>query len=201
MGKITLTQDNTPLRQMISGLDEGISHFNLLFYNTDKPPLGSYGTSDTVGTDIIPARELVNAENFKPIGYTDLAIGVSSSVRMKSGRFYHLKQLDIDQNLGSPTTFINTIEKIVDGMRGNHEVGSRVEGFLVNSGSGIHYYESGLLTEKGWQAWIEKAQNVKEVDTTWTNLSSTRGFSTLRISATKQKPVSPVVFCRFSYKE
>lgn len=202
MGKITLTGDNTPVREMLQNLNGNVSHFNLVFYDTCKVSPNNYAAiPDSRGNDIISASSLSEAEKLGLGGYAaGAAVGISSLVRLKNGTFGHMRQLDIDESLGSPNQFIWTLEKIIETMLEGSKVTPRAEGYLVNSGSGIHYYESGLMTQREWTSWLERAERLKSVDKNWIDLSRKRGYSALRINATKEKTSDPAVFCKFSYE-
>ena len=202
MGKLTLMQDNTPLREMLGKLIRDVSHFNLLFYNTNTKGADGYLTlPDSIGNDIVPAASLKDAEKLKLNGYANgAAIGVSSLVRLENGTFGHMKQLDIDETPAHPQAFMKSLENIIGTLLDPNLSCPGAEGYLVNSGSDIHYYGSELMSTREWHSWLDRAERLKSVDKKWIELSRKREYSALRINATKEKPAVPEVFCRFSYK-
>ena len=203
---LTLIKSDLPLKQMLTDLNPSVSHFNILNYLTRDLNNEDYSQLPTeTGNAIVSVEELDKVITKNPMGRD--AMGVSSIVRTKDSRFYHMKQLDIDQGLGNPMDFMGNMERLVGGMNGDYRAGIgsqgkehiKTTGYIVNSGSGVHYYERGLLDEKGWAEWLENSRRMTEfVDSKWIELSAKRGFSTLRISSTKHKPYLPAVICKFS---
>jgi len=206
MARLILSEDNTELRKAVTEVSrdsthKDISHFNLLFYNTQPVAEDGYTRYNPMITYNL--TEIVPAADFQSIDFDKLtqgdknrAIGISSLVRLSDGKVRHIKQLDID-NQFSVSSFFKSVSDIAIKMAGNYRE-KNCRGYLVNSGSGYHYYEEGLLEQSQWQEWIENAKKSGLVDKKWINLSLQREYSVLRINSTTQKPSAPVVLCKFA---
>jgi len=202
MVNLTLYEDNTELKTMIPLLSsDKTSHFNLIFYDTCSTE-GDYNRHYPVNPHDNPTKILPTAD-FRTVdfnnlteGRKNLAVGLSSLVRLQDGRFRHMKQLDIDTQF-SVSSFLKSVSDITAGMKGSYSVGS-CGGYLVNSGSGYHYYEKGLLNQSQWEEWMENAKKSGLIDKKWIMLSQQREYSVLRLNSTTQKPFTPVVLCKFS---
>lgn len=191
---LALIDTKEDLTTTLLGLNNEVTHYNILRYRTLSGPVDDYHTlPDYIDTEIIAKDRIgdVISKNSK----SKNAIGISSICRTQDGRFYHMKQLDIDAGFKNSNNFFEGVSKLIQGTGYRKSIG--ISGYLFNSGSGFHYYEQGLLTEEEWKSWINNAKTITEfVDPKWADLSLKRGFSTLRINSTDEKPVVPFPICR-----
>jgi len=201
MARLTLFEDNLELRKMITELNGGISHFNLLFYDTTPVAKDDYTSHNPMIT--YKLTEIVPAADFQSINFDKLtqgdknrAVGISSLVRLSDGKFRHMKQLDIDQQFPVSSFFKSVSDIAVKMARSYRKENCR--GYLVNSGSGYHYYERGLLNQPQWEEWMKDAESMGLVDKNWVDLGRKREYSVLRLNSTTQKPSAPVVLCKFA---
>ena len=188
--EVQITSHKEPLKKLILGVIErnSVSHVNIVRYATNDNT-GFYETPRLEPLNV----DLLGVEEFSKIDFTKASknpsevIALSSLVRLNDGRFSHLKQLDLDQQPMNGRGFITLAEKVIETVP---------KGYLISSGSGYHFLGEGILTDLGWHNWMKIMEGHKDLcDYQWLQMSISRGYSTLRLNATKEKTISPSPLC------
>ncbi len=114
-------------------------------------------------------------------------LGIASLVKIKSGRISHIPMIDF--NCGYAIENLLKIEKTL------HVLGQN-KGFLLESGKSYHYYGIGLLSVEGWVDFMKLCMGEDIIGKNWPRFQLQRGYSTLRISTSTQKPHLPKIIAK-----
>lgn len=113
-------------------------------------------------------------------------LGVTSRITLKNGAIRHIPQIDFACSCSS-----RNLRRSRECVR---RFARRKDGYILASGRSYHYYGTSLLTEREWEVFIgscilcNAAEGGAVVDTRWFAYSMRRGFSNLRVTASKSKP-------------
>lgn len=114
-------------------------------------------------------------------------LGIASLVKIKNGGMRHIPMIDF--NCGYTIENLLKIEKTL------HVLGQS-KGFLLESGKSYHYYGIELLSVEGWVNFTKSCAGQDIIGKYWPAFQLKRGYSTLRISTSLQKPHLPKVVAK-----
>ncbi len=114
-------------------------------------------------------------------------LGIASFAKIRDGKILHIPMIDFN----CPYSIENLlkIEKTL-------YVLAQDKGFLLESGKSYHYYGINLLSVEGWINFMKICAEQDIIGSNWPRFQLQRGYSTLRISTSTQKPHSPKIIAK-----
>jgi len=111
-------------------------------------------------------------------------LGFTSFVKKHDGFIGHIPMIDF--NCSYSIENILKIEKTLSLLE-------QRKGFLLESGKSYHFYGIDLLSVEGWVDFMKRCAEQDIIGKHWPSFQLQRGYSTLRISTSTQKPHLPKV--------
>lgn len=116
----------------------------------------------------------------------DALIGILSPVEIEGGKRRHLNLLDVDR-----FPWFRPNDELMGFFKLPH-------GFLLNSGSGYHFYGRDVVTEDIWRKYLLRAK--RDFDERWAQGQLKAGASMLRLTSNSIKEHEPYVIACSGYR-
>lgn len=136
--------------------------------------------------DLIKGK--INFKEFSP--KKDYHLGITSLAKTKNGEIFHIPMIDFE----CPCSGKNIL-RVAETIKLLRPSG-KTNGFILESGQSYHYYGIDLLSVRDWLIFMNLCKKVQNVDEKWPELQLKRGYSTLRVSISSQKPHLPKVVAK-----
>lgn len=166
-----------------------VSHVNLKEYKQQEwDSQVGVTLEEHFDPSLVSLDDLVHTFEHLSFRGVNTLIGLTSLVRKKNGLNVQMPQLEIDVKPETPELFFEYVKSI------KQLFPNCQDAYVVASGKGYHFYGTQPMTLDAWTDFMKDVSKRRTlIDKGFIEMSLSRGYSNLRLTANNYKPTLPTL--------